>query len=232
VYDRAQDEWDVADAANHPPIAVCPAIAYDAESGLIVVFGGLGEQGYTDETWAYDAITNTWADMAPAKHPTDVECASFVYDEQSDLTVLYGSTKRGYGSAPREGWLWAYDVDSNTWTELEITGGPEVPPAYVRGFYDPASDRIVYFGGAAPDARSGDEASNEVWAYDVDSNSWTELAPNPIAGLMLHTFTYVPTLDRAVAFGGGPIYTDEAFGNRLLLYDPATDTWEGCCPVS
>lgn len=146
--------------------------------------------------------------------------------------VLYGSVKLEYGSAPREGWLWTYDVNTNTWAELEITGGPEVPPAHGMGFYHPASDRIVYFGGFAPDAPSGEAALNDVWAYDVDSNTWTELAPNPITGLGFHTWTYVPKMDRAIAFGGGSIYADEWKGNRLLIYDPIADTWEEVLPPS
>jgi hypothetical protein len=39
------------------------------------------------------------------------------------------------------------------------------------------------------------------------------------------TFTYVPTLGKAVAFGGRPVF-DEFTGKTLHLYDPTTNTWE------
>jgi len=184
-----------------------------------VAFGGQALQGdqwvNTDETWTYDVDTNVWTDMKPDPHPVGINYPAFVYDEQSDLIVLYGWADRG------ESLLWTYDVDTNTWTDLDITGGPEKAPAYARGIYHPASDRIVLFGGWHPDS---DDARNDVWAYDVDSNTWSGLAPNSITGLVNHTFTYVGSIDQAIAFGGGPSFT-EFNGDRLLIYDPSVDAW-------
>lgn len=227
LYDRTTDSWADSGSEQQPTAAIGAMMAYDAESDLIVAYSGFFTAGgnLAGETWVYDADTDTWTDMAPETRPRGVEYLSLVYDQQSDLIVLYGTPQR---TAYRT--LWTYDVDTNTWTELDITGGPEVPPASVKGFYHPPTDRIVYFGGLAPNGEPGTEASNEVWAYDVDSNAWTELAPNPITGVMFHTFTYVPTLDRAVVFGGGPIYFDDPSGNRLMIYDPVADTWEEVMP--
>lgn len=229
TYDRTTDSWSEAGSNQQPTGAIGAMMAYDAESDLIVAYSGFLTAGgnFAGETWVYDANSNTWTDMAPDPQPVFVEYLSFVYDEQSDLIVLYGTPQRTNKRS-----LWTYDVNTNTWTELEITGGPAVPPASVKGFYHPATDRIVYYGGLAPDAGPGAEASNEVWAYDVDSNTWTELAPNRISGVMFHTFTYVPTLDRAVVFAGGPIYFEDPSGSRLLIYDPNSDTWEEVPPPS
>lgn len=228
IYDRTTDTWSEAAPADQPRLGLGARMAYDAESGLIVAFGGWTmSQGVIDQTWAYDAETNTWTDMAPATHPPGIDGAAFVYDEQSDLVVLYGSLDSGDASL-----LWTYDVDTNTWTELDITGGPAEPPFYTRGFYHPPSDRVVIFGGFPPPREPGVEAHNDVWSYDVDSNTWTELAPNSITGLGFHTLTYVPGADRAFAFGGGPIYFDDPSGNRLLAYDPVADTWEEVAPAS
>lgn len=222
VYDRVADEWTDVEADPQPRMGTGVRMVYDVESDRIIAFGGVGfgDEGlvWTEGTWAYDVDTNTWTDMEPATPPPPINFYAFSYDAESDRAVLFGLRPDD------ESLLWSYDYNTNTWEELERAGGPPRAPAYGRSFYHPPTDRIVYVGGTGPPETSPD-AIDLVWAYDLDTNSWTDLGPSTVPGAIgWHTLTYVESIDRAVVFGGGPTYADY-YGDRLFDYEPEANTW-------
>ncbi len=65
----------------------------------------------------------------------------------------------------------------------EAAGGGLAGPLARTGHslaYDPVNDRILVYGGTWQTTK-GEEKSGDVWAYDVPSNTWTELV-RPTAG--------------------------------------------------
>src|SRR6266581_1529665 len=76
---------------QHPaasPLARWDApMAYDAATGNVVLFGGLG--GVTvNGTWTWDGAT--WAKQAPATSPPALLGASMAYDAAAGNVVLFG----------------------------------------------------------------------------------------------------------------------------------------------
>jgi hypothetical protein len=114
--------------------------------------------------------------------------------------------------------LWAYEVDTNTWTEIDQSG--DVP----QGFdlearhdccsyltYDTAVDRLVFTV----------INRNETWTFDLQTGAWTrrDALPIPVPGSMFESggeSAFDRAAGRTVVFGLGV----------LGLYDAATDTWE------
>ena len=66
-------------------------MAYDAQSGRIILFGGVsGAGGYIGDTWAYDLEANVWTSLSPSSGPTPRQNHVMAYDTQSDRIVLFG----------------------------------------------------------------------------------------------------------------------------------------------
>ena len=89
--------------------------------------------------------------------------------------------------------------------------------------YDSRSDRILLFGGHT--GGSLFTVVNDTWAYDYNTNAWTNLnppvSPSPRAE---HAMAYDSRSDRIILFGGGtadyPYFSDETWS-----YDVDTNTW-------
>lgn len=61
-YDYASNSWTNLSAKNPPSARGWHAMAYDAATGLIVLFGGgTSRNEFTDETWVYDSKNNEWS---------------------------------------------------------------------------------------------------------------------------------------------------------------------------
>ena len=66
---------------------------------------------------------------------------------------------------------------------------------------------------------------NDTWAFDFETNTWTEMAP-PESPPPHHfaAMAYHPLADRVVLFGGFDIYAYVSL-NDTWTYDYNTDTW-------
>jgi len=140
--------------------------AFDQHTGQVVYVD------VTGETWLFDVCTNTWrrADPEWAPYPADqiYDAAGepsavrghLVYDVDSDVTVAL----RYNGPA-------VYDAAANTWTRHPYgTGDEDFFP--LGAVYDPVSGLII--------TSTLDHDDGEVWnlwAYDVDTDAWTEIGP-------------------------------------------------------
>ena len=67
-------------------------MAYEAATGNVVLFGGLGKRSVLDGTWIWDG--STWTKQAPKPSPPPVD-AAMAYDAATGNVVLFGG--RGGG---------------------------------------------------------------------------------------------------------------------------------------
>ena len=75
-------------------------MAYDAATGNVVLFGGLGKRSVLDGTWTWDG--STWTKQAPDQ-PASPGGASMAYDAATGNVVLFGG--RG-GGVLGDTWTW------------------------------------------------------------------------------------------------------------------------------
>jgi len=209
-------------------------MAYDVESDRVILFGGLidPENGLFDDTWAYDVGENAWTKMSPATSAGQAGGA-MAYDVQSDRMVLftgeffYGIRENPPAEPASE--TWTYDYNTDTWTNMEPTEAPHGLNG-TRMVYDAESDRMILFGGLdAESIPTGDfRFLNDTWAYDLDANTWTKMAPDSSPpGRNWFAMAYDPGSDRVILFGGG--WPGQRFDD-LWAYDYNTDTWEALNP--
>lgn len=137
-------------------------MAYDAESDRVILFGGANHTGpELNDTWGYDYNTDTWEQLAAG--PTNHLGPRLAYDAESDRVILFGGFDFPSGS-PRDD-TWAYDYNSNTWTEMD----PSVRPPgrnYQPLVYDAESDRVITWSGYDAEGKPVDDS---VWAYDFNT---------------------------------------------------------------
>jgi N-acetylneuraminic acid mutarotase len=226
-YDYNTNTW----TNKTPDSSPCPrslhTMAYDMESDRVIIFGGVKIshplptpfEGLND-TWTYDFNTNTWTQMNPSLQPTARAGAAMAYDMESDRMILFGGFSE---TRTHLNDTWAYDFNNDTWTQLTPTISPSV--RYHPGLaYDKESDRIIFFGGNHYTSTSWID-KKDTWAYDYNSDSWTNMNPSsspPARGWP--NLAYNALADRIILFGGGDKHKTISYSDTWV-YNYNTNTW-------
>lgn len=181
-------------------------------------------------TWNTTPRHNEWLQTCPATHPSARTLHGMAYDSQSDLTVLFGGTTdpfiMGTGSNEEFEDTWAYDYDSNTWTDMTPSQVDHPSARQRHGMaYDSESDLVALFGGTTSPYSS--DFMEDTWVYDYETNDWTDMTPgqggvHPSAR-MDPMMEYCPETDRVVLFGGS---VQLGVSYETWIYDYNNNEWE------
>ncbi len=139
------------------------ALVYDSSSDrTILLIGG-------DETWAYDANTNSWEERAAPGLEADFMIAAAFHAGLGQV-IMYGGAPTG-GSQE----TWGYDYSSDTWTRFDTPTSPGPLGDHAMA-YDPVTALVYMFGGS-PELLSLDTpepASGVMWAFD--GSDWARVS--------------------------------------------------------
>lgn len=213
--------------------------ALDVQSRKLILYQGYSAafDAVEVETWAYDVETGVWENRHPTVQPPTRWGSMMVYDPKADRVLLYGGANFAEGVAcgfctetTVLGDLWAYDYESNTWTERHPSASP--PPHHFPVLeYVPTIDRVVLFGGFQQGFAS---LFNDTWAYDYRRNRWKNLNPaNPPAPRAYHYMAFEPMTNRLVMFGGILQWSesgDEVGIDETWIYSVANNSWKQAFP--
>jgi hypothetical protein len=144
--------------------------------------------GIPGETWTFDLFTRRWTNQhaEPPEPHFEESVPSLVqphreaaFDPVSQRTFVL-----------RNGNLATYQTGTDRWDPVTEGAGAGWPssgwftgPLTRTGHslvYDPVNQRILVYGGTWQTTK-GEEGTGDVWAYDVPTNTWTELVA-PTAG--------------------------------------------------
>ncbi|GAB4206452.1 MAG: hypothetical protein OHK0013_23160 [Sandaracinaceae bacterium] len=126
--------------------------------------------------------------------------------------------------------MWAFHLDCNSWERLDATGGPGVRARHGVAL-DTERNRMILFGGRLRE--SGGFGSyvnfNDIWAYDLEADTWSELATNggPPPARSSPALQYDAARDRVILFGGNSStsgLTLTGMGDTWS-FDLASGTW-------
>jgi len=202
-----------------PPKLGYHATAYDSRADRVIVVPP-GCCNSKRDTWAYDIATNTWTNIAPAQLPVQGE-GPMDYDSASDRTIYYAgnSAPSGISSLAAANQTWAYDYNTDTWTDLQSTGTPSGLLG-ARMVYDTKADRMVLFGGLNVPIIG--TYNTDTWVYDFNTSTWTNMHPTTSPpGQNFFPMVYDAASDRVLAW----IKPDDDGDNNMWAYDLTTNTW-------
>ena len=155
-------------------------LSYDSFADRLVLTL-LGDAG---ETWSFAPRAGAWTKQKSA--PPTLNTGYFesggeaVFDTARGLTVVFSDgVVATYDAAADE---WTKVAPGPGWPDMEMVDDMPTGPLARLGHwlvYDPVNERIVMFGGHA---RMLEDNGNivwrdldDVWAYDLSTNSWVEL---------------------------------------------------------
>ncbi len=192
--------------------------------GLVVFPLFKGSHAMREETTIASA-TAVWTDMeidVPV-HP-DSGHNDVAYDSESDRVIycVKGTME-----------TFAYDYNTNTYENLST---PDFERDGSRMAYDSESDIIILFGGVYKELVNGPYIfTNETWAYDYNTNTWTSMttnmtgpSPSPQGWSKM---VYDSESDRIVLVGGVDYSVEPWLDyDDTWAYDYNTNTWEKMNP--
>jgi len=214
IYNLSSDKWTNMNPSGNPPSSrYSHAMAPLHGTKKVLLFGGYTVSGVDNETWVYDASTNTWTNKnPPGAKPEAREYHGLASIYNDDKVVLFG----GYGAKYYND-TWEYDLNANTWTnknpQLKPSARKDPGMATIHG-----TKNIIVFGGN----ESGINVINDTWEYNLSKNQWTKKTPtgdlpNARRG---HALTEIHGTDKILLFG-----TDDQTDNQTWIYDSKTNTW-------
>ncbi len=183
--------WSLLRPALAPPPLAGAAMAYDAATGQVVLFGGAGAHGVVGGTWAWDGAN--WAKLAPATAPPARSGAAMAYDAATRQLLLFG----GAGPQGTSAGTWAWD--GADWSRLAPATSPSERSAAAMA-YDPASEQVVLFGGSRYTNNKLDLLPG-TWAWD--GADWLPVTATGPVARSAASMAYDPATGQLVMFGGG-----------------------------
>jgi len=224
-------EWDgaqwldvtPADPGDSPPARWLTAMAYDADRGKVMLFGGYYVEDNVPyllaDTWEWDG--DQWTELTPidpADSPSARSGHTLAFDDASGQLVLFG----GYDLTDRfaDTWVW----NETRWVEVTPLDPDDSPLArdYGAMAYDELRGRIVLFGG-----RFDPGFYQDTWEWD--GSVWVDVTPTGPTDSPTwrdgHAMTYDAALQRVLLACG---YDG---GNRNDLWAWTGSRWEQIPPA-
>ena len=230
AYDYESNTWTDRNPGTHPHAGWLDRAAYDSWAHRMIMFGGYDSvtKRFTNETWAYNYAGNNWKNLSAAGSPSPRTRPGLAFDSQSDRVILVGG-ETGFGAYSNE--TYSYNLSWNTWTNMSPDVHPEARRSSMMA-YDSKADRMILFGGTDDGSPGyGHGAYNDTWAYDYETNTWTNLSSAIAPSPRYHGgFAYDSTVDRFVLYGGvgGDPYDHSPY--ETWLYDYDNNTWSQIAP--
>jgi N-acetylneuraminic acid mutarotase len=185
-------------------------------NGKLHTFGGythIDPFTSTNDVAVYDPDTNTWTDLGTMPVPeTHAEIAE---DDSTSTLYFVGGLRGTYPGTPVAD-VYAYHVNSNTWTQM-----PSLPQPLGGGTADFVNGQIHYFGGIGSSSRSLDLSVHYV--LTIGDSAWHTASALPVARDHISS----AVINNKIYLFGGEIGHDTDHLQQTLsqMYDPATDTW-------
>ena len=221
--DVAAQSWvNLTPGAGAMPAARRNASAIlDTAHNRMVIFGGFSST-YLNDIWAFDPGSNTWTDLTPASGPAPAPrlTPASIYDPDGHRMVTWSG--QGQGAFFND--VWAFDLNTNTWSQFTPAGGPPQIRYGVGYTWDPLAKELVTFAGFTNLGRFDD-----VWRFKPSAATWSDVSPGsgPLARC-LHAACYDAQKHRMIMYAGqnngGPL-------DDIWALDLNTNTWTDLTPA-
>ncbi len=186
------------------------AVAFSMGGYGYIGTGADASNNLLNDFWRFDPVTSSWTQMADFGGTARYQAAGFSMEL---ATGPFGFIGTGFDPSNTND-FWAYDPAGNTWVQRADFAGTARGAAV--GFSTGTSLDTLGFIGTG----YGNAPLNDLWAYDPDADSWTQVSSLPTSGRYLATAFSTGSLGYVTT---GSL--DGAPQQDLWQYDPNTDTW-------
>ena len=208
---------------------------WDSPRQRMVFFGGdegmpencIPRPEFLSETWAFHPDCDNFEQLAvdQTAPPARTRHAT-AYDAERGRMIIHGGRWRegDSGNYTLHDDLWAFDLATDTWTELPSENGPR---RRVTHSLVVSGDQLLVYGGNSTESSTSYVPMNDVWSYDLNDNTWTELSTDAAAGKRHFQGTAISDDgEKMFVYGGGDenAYTGPFFGD-LWAYRVESGTW-------
>ena len=212
-----------------PPPRTFAAAIHDPRGERMILFGGRGADGDLNDLWSLNL-----QELESGARWTRIETASeavplarfthnAVYDPAAHRMLVWAGRKVDSAGSAFFNDVWAYDIESSTWTELEAGESQPNTRYGTAAVFDPVAGTLVTFAGFTAAGRFED-----TWRFDPRSAAWTDISPeegNP-GRRCLHSASYDAARHRMIIYGGqrsGPL-------DDIWALDLVTQRWSELTP--
>ncbi len=152
--------WTKATPANSPSARTGHHMAYDAQRGETVLYGGVDRSVLAD-TWVWNG--SNWIQKNPATNPGPRQLGAAAYDSARGQVVLFGG-RDGSGYSTNETWVW----NGTDWTKRQPANSPSARYAHAMT-WDSTANVLIMHGGYSSDGR----LLSDTWSWN--GTNWTEV---------------------------------------------------------
>ncbi len=187
-----------------PPPMSEAAMVYDSARKRCILFGGVDEDRYYDQTWLFEYkgnFTGVWTQLNPSSRPSARAGHSMVFDTNRNVAVLFGGenlTPCGFCFQQyNDTWEW----DGNNWAERTPSTKPGHRVRHAMA-WDSQRGVTVLFGGTVPTGDPFDyDEFRDTWEWNgVD---WLQTANSPLEfRRQQHAMAFDNRRGKVVMFGG------------------------------
>jgi N-acetylneuraminic acid mutarotase len=199
-------------AATPMPLARSELNAAVANDRLYVA-GGIAQFGATPAFQVYDPADDSWRSLAPMPEPRH-HFGMAALDGRIYVSGGYRDLPFGADTARAE--VWAYDVETDRWSEMADLPAPRAAHAMVA-----MHGGLFVVGGVGPEPAT-------VFTYDFEVERWSNLA-TPLPTLREH-LTAVARDGRIYVIGGR--WSGQGNLAAVEIFDPAAGTWSAGADMS
>jgi hypothetical protein len=218
--------WTNVTPASSPTKRQGARLVYDGATGQTLLIGGVDNQKYFDETWAWRS--GAWTRLSGGSVGRPLLGRTFpgaAYDSVRNRITVFGGIGRQVDGA-----LTGATVDFNdtwesadgiTWTNVTPPGSP-AGRGWTQLAYDNVNQRMVMFGGFSLAGFS----YGDTWSFA--GGAWSEIAATNLEGVRdSHGMAYDVARGKVVVFGGFLPDVIELTGNTWgLAFAPFRPTAE------
>jgi hypothetical protein len=175
AFDLANQAWSQLSEGDGPTPRRTHTMVVAGDT--LLLYGGntaTSSVGYTpsQQLWGYDLVNGGWTGLDGAGAPGGRIFHAASVSDAGDTMYIYGGADENALFGPFFGDLWAYEVSSGNWTELH-SGAESAPDARIwpNLLFDGTHNRLLLWAGH-DDQSLGN--TNQVWAFDLTDNTWTQ----------------------------------------------------------
>jgi hypothetical protein len=157
--------------------------AFDSKRNRVILFGGLkGADPHppaANDVWAFDVASSTWTQLMPGGTAPKARMQSrLAYDADHDRVLLFGGTANttglnGPGLVDLQELSFASSPDGS-WNQLTNGGASSPGFGWAPSMTIDTSRKLLLVFGGAKDFLT---FTNELWAFDLNANSWHKVTP-------------------------------------------------------